>query len=58
MSAASAASLKLKTSGSTHSAENARCHHCGEKPRGGNCERLEALNDTAAVMRIGPSMKT
>ena len=57
-SAVSAASFKLKSSGVTHSAANARSHQRNEKPRGGKNERFVALNETAAVIRIGPSEKT
>ena len=52
------AELQAEQSGSIHSGANARSHQRSEKPRGGKNERLVGLNDTAAVMRIGPSEKT
>ena len=51
-------SFRLNSSGSIHSGVSARSHQRSEKPRGGKNERLVWLNDTAAVIRIGPSEKT
>jgi hypothetical protein len=50
-------SLILNQSGPSHSAVKARSHQRNDNPRGGKKERLPELNDTAAVMRIGPSEK-
>ena len=58
MSAVSEPSFRLNHSGSIHSGANARSHQRSEKPRGGKNERLVWLNETAAVIRIGPSENT
>ena len=57
-SAVSEPNLMLNHNGSSHSGAKARSHQRIEKPRGGKNDRLPELNETAAVIRIGPSENT